>query len=110
MVATRQLGFLEPLRGRDILAPLRSTVRAHRAEIGLIALLFAAALLVRVPRLMLVPRFQDEGVEVLWGLDITNGKALPLTGSDPYYGPLFAYLVGLTFWLFGPNILWPRLI
>jgi hypothetical protein len=59
---------------------------------------------------MLVPRFQDEGVEVLWGLDITNGKALPLTGSDPYYGPLFAYLVGLTFWLFGPNILWPRLI
>jgi hypothetical protein len=59
---------------------------------------------------MLVPRFEDEGVEVLWGLDIAVGKHLPLTGSDPYYGPLFSYLVALAFRLFGPAILLPRLI
>jgi hypothetical protein len=59
---------------------------------------------------MLIPRFEDEGIEVLWAFDIAAGKHLPLTGSDPYYGPLFAYLVALAFRLFGPAILLPRLI
>jgi 4-amino-4-deoxy-L-arabinose transferase-like glycosyltransferase len=59
---------------------------------------------------MLVPRFEDEGIEVRWALDIAVGRHLPLTGSDPYYGPLFAYLVALAFRLFGPAILLPRLI
>ena len=33
-----------------------------------------------------------------------------MTGSDPYYGPLFSYLVALVFAVFGSSIVWPRLM
>ena len=48
-------------------------VQAHAWELGLSVLLFAVALAVRLPNLMLVPRFTDEGLEVLWGLQIAQG-------------------------------------
>jgi hypothetical protein len=47
---------------------------------------FAVALAIRVPNLMLVPRFEDEGIDVLWAFDIANGQRLPLTGLDAYCG------------------------
>ncbi len=84
--------------------------QAHRAELILTGFLFAAGLAMRLPNLMLVPRYSDEGLEVLWGLDIALGKQLPLTATDPYYGPLFAYLVAALFRLFGISIFIPRLL
>lgn len=81
-----------------------------RADVLLLAALFAVGLLVRLPWLMLVPRFQDEGLEALWGLEIAAGRSLPLTGSDPYYGPLFSYVVAFCFWVFGPVLAVPRML
>jgi 4-amino-4-deoxy-L-arabinose transferase-like glycosyltransferase len=107
---TDDRSLAEQLVGHEIRFPVRSFLRAHWAELVGFTVLFGAALAIRLPRLMLVPRFEDEGIEVLWALDIAVGKHLPLTGSDPYYGPLFAYLVALVFQLFGPAILLPRLI
>jgi 4-amino-4-deoxy-L-arabinose transferase-like glycosyltransferase len=71
---------------------------------------FIGALAIRLPGLLYLPRFEDEGLEVLWALDIARGVRFPLTGSDDYYGPLFAYLVAGTFKVLGVNILWPRLL
>ncbi|MEO8482880.1 MAG: glycosyltransferase family 39 protein [Acidobacteriota bacterium] len=82
----------------------------NRSEVWLLAGLFCVALLIRLPNLLLVPRFEDEGIEVLWALEIAKGHILPLSGSDAYYGPLFSYLVAGTFKVLGPNILWPRLL
>lgn len=72
--------------------------------------MFVVALAIRLPGLLDIPRFEDEGVEALWGLDIARGDRLPLTGSDEYYGPLFSYMVAALFRIFGPDALWPRLM
>jgi hypothetical protein len=72
--------------------------------------LFGTALAVRLPWLMLVPRFEDEGIDLLAALDIARGHSLPLTGVDLYSGPLYVYLVAGMSRLFGENILWPRLL
>jgi 4-amino-4-deoxy-L-arabinose transferase-like glycosyltransferase len=72
--------------------------------------LFAIALVVRLPNLMLVPRFNDEGQEILWGLDIALGRRLPLgAGINSYYGPLYSYLIAALFRIFGVSIELPRL-
>lgn len=71
--------------------------------------LFALALLVRLPYLLSVPAYTDEGLEVLWALDIARGHHLPLTAIDAYYGPLHSYLLAGLFALFGPSLLIPRL-
>lgn len=73
------------------------------------AALFCLALALRLPRLGDVPRFTDEGLEVLWGLAIAQGRHLPLTAVDAYDGPLFAYLMAALFRLFGVHLLLPRL-
>lgn len=72
--------------------------------------LFSVALAIRLPDLTLIPRYSDEGIEVLQGLDIALGRALPLTGVNPYYGPLFAYLLAVLFRLFGVHLETPRLV
>jgi 4-amino-4-deoxy-L-arabinose transferase-like glycosyltransferase len=72
-------------------------------------LLFAAALALRLPYLQLAPRYEDEGLEVLWALEIARGRR-PLTGCDAYYGPLFSYMVAVPLRVFGVNIFWPRLL
>ena len=81
---------------------------ARRLEIALVVAAVGVAMAVRLPYLTLVPRFQDEGVDVLWALDIATGKRLPSTGADPYYGPLFSYIVALLFRLLGRDVVWPR--
>lgn len=72
------------------------------------ATFFLAALAIRLPYLNSIPSFSDEGMEVLWGLDIALGKHLPLNGYPPHYGPLFAYLIALLFRIFGTSIVLPR--
>ena len=69
---------------------------------------FVLALAVRLPNLMMVPAYTDEGREVLWGLDIALGRHFPLTGIDSYDGPLFAYLVAGLFRLLGVSAEIPR--
>lgn len=76
----------------------------------LLLLLFVAALLIRLPNLLRIPRFEDESQEVVWALEIARGLRAPLTGFDAYYGPLFSYLVAGLFRLLGDNMLWPRLL
>ena len=83
---------------------------AWRDRLGTVSVWVAIAgiaLALRLPSLLSVPYFSDEGVEVLWGLDITIGRHLPLTGADPYYGPLFSYLMAGLFFIFGVHPLIP---
>ena len=83
----------------------------HRAELALLLTFFLVALAVRLPNLMLLPRFNDEGQEVLWGLDIALGRRLPLgAGVNSYYGPLFSYLIAALFRIFGISVELPRLM
>jgi len=90
--------------------PLARFWQTYRTDVMLAALLFAAALTLRLPYLMLVPHYTDEGVEVLWGLDIALGRHYPLTAVDAYDGPLFAYLMAALFKVFGLHLLLPRLM
>lgn len=74
------------------------------------ALLVTAALALRLPNLLQVPVFDDEGLEVLWGLDIAQGRIYPLnTGVNHYYGPLFPYLMATLFRMFGVHLEIPRM-
>lgn len=76
-----------------------------------IALAFLlAALALRLPEFMQIPRMSDEGQEALWALDITRGKHFPLTGITPQLGPFLPYLMALVFAIFGPQIVFPRLL
>ncbi len=77
-------------------------------EVALSVTTFVLALAVRLPNLMLVPAYTDEGGEVLWGLDIALGRHFPLTGLDSYDGPFFAYLVAGLFRLLGISAEIPR--
>ena len=53
---------------------------------------------------MRVPFFWDEGLEILLGLHIAQGRTLPLTGVSPYQGPFFFYLIAGLIRAFGPHI------
>lgn len=66
-------------------------------------------LLLRLPYLYIEPRFVDEGLEVLWGLDIARGIHFPLTGYDAYYGPLYYYLIAAVLRIAGTSLWVPRL-
>ena len=70
----------------------------------MLATLVIAALAVRVPGFMVVPRLTDETLEVGVGLGIARGEILPLTNFDSYYGAFFNYLVAGVFLLVGPRI------
>jgi 4-amino-4-deoxy-L-arabinose transferase-like glycosyltransferase len=85
-------------------------LKTHFVDLALAGMLFATALAIRLPNLMHVPPYTDEGFEVLWGLDILLGKHLPLTAIDPYDGPLFAYLIAILFRVFGLSVELPRLM
>jgi 4-amino-4-deoxy-L-arabinose transferase-like glycosyltransferase len=77
---------------------------------GSLAALFILALLIRLPGLLTIPRFEDESEGVLWALDIFEGDHLPVRAVRAYTGPLFAYLVAGLFQLFGPDLVWPRML
>src|SRR6185436_2477663 len=71
--------------------------RIVRHEATIVVGLLLAALLVRLPYLQQVPRFTDELQEVLWALAIYRGEIRPLTAVDSYYGPVWSYLLALSF-------------
>lgn len=79
-------------------------------ELGIGAGLFVLALAIRLPYLVEVPFYTDEGFEVLWGFDIALGKHFPLTAIDAYDGPFFSYVIAILFRLFGPSIWLPRFV
>src|SRR5687767_4375251 len=66
--------------------------------------LVAAALVIRVPGFMVVPRLSDETKEVSVGLRIARGEALPLTNSFSFGGSLFNFLVAGVFLLVGERL------
>lgn len=77
----------------------------------LISLAFlVAALAIRLPEFMQIPRFSDEGFEALWALDITLGKHYPLTNVTPQLGPIFPYLMAFLFRVLGIHPELPRLM
>ncbi len=89
---------------------LNALWRKQGSTLALLLGLFAIALVVRLPNLMLVPKFNDEGQEILWGLDIALGRHLPLgAGINSYYGPLYSYLIAALFRIFGISVELPRL-
>jgi hypothetical protein len=84
--------------------------RRHALDILLAAGVFAVALAIRLPDLLLTPRYVDEFQQVFWALDIANGTHFPLTGRPSYFGPFFYYLLAFLMRLFGTSILLPRLM
>lgn len=66
--------------------------------------LVVAALALRAPGFMVVPRLTDEILEVGVGLRIARGELLPLTNFDSYDGALFNYLVAGAFLLLGERL------
>lgn len=84
--------------------------RPALVECGIAAAVFALALAVRLPNLMLVPVYTDESFEVLWGFDIVRGLHFPLSAVDAYDGPLFSYLIALAFSIFGASAELARLL
>ena len=90
-----------------------STLRHHFAgrrgtqTIGV--LLFVVALGIRLPYLMDVPGFTDEGVDVLVGLDALEGR-WPLVDAEPYIGSLFNYVLAAGFLAFGRDDAVPRFV
>src|SRR3954471_16634463 len=97
-----------PPPGTRTLAPARGVASTWALELALVALLAAAAALVRWANLWSVPIFTDEGDEAGLALRIYRDGARPLTNDDPYLGPLFNYLLAGLFWLAGPNPWLPR--
>lgn len=76
---------------------------------GLVLVVVALGLLMRLPRLQTIPYFDDEALEVIVGLNILLKHQFPLTNYDPYYGPYYPYLIALLFRIFGLSPLLPRL-
>ena len=72
--------------------------------------LFALAAAARWPYLLRLPHFTDEVGEVRWALRIWRGEAFPLTAQVQYMGPYHHYLLAAALWLFGPQIVLPRLL
>lgn len=83
---------------------------SHRVDWLLALGLAAVAFVMRLPYLYLVPLYADEGLEVLWGLGIARGQHFPLTGYDPYYGPVYYYLIAALLRAVGVNPWLPRLL
>jgi hypothetical protein len=68
-----------------------------------------AALAVRLPNFLTIPRFTDELLDVLYTLPLYRLQALPMVGFDPYNGPLISWLIALSLWVFGPQPWAPRM-
>jgi len=78
-------------------------------DVGIALLAFALALSLRLPYLMEVPGFTDEGVEVQVGLEVLQGR-WPLVDVEPYLGSLFNYITAGAFLLLGQHGYVPRLL
>ncbi len=73
-------------------------------------LLFLLALAIRLPYFHLVPRFEDEGLEVIRALEVARGTNVPLIGYDIYYGPLFTLIVAAFFRVVDVDLLTARAV
>jgi dolichyl-phosphate-mannose-protein mannosyltransferase len=99
------MSLMQPSIGRPaLIRRFVPALSAGQREAVVVAVLCLVALGLRWPELMNVPRFTDEGDDVLPGLAIARGQALPLTSHEPYIGSLFNYLVAFGFWLLGPRL------
>jgi len=72
--------------------------------------LLLLALLLRHPYLHLIPRYTDEMGEASWAMDIAQGRRLPLTSREAYYGVVHLYLIAMLLRLLGPSPLIPRML
>lgn len=78
-------------------------------DVVLVSLLVGLAVFLRLPHLMTIPVITDETREVLLALKIAHGQAFPLANVSTYIGPVFLYLLALTFRAFGVSPELPRL-
>ncbi|MFN8484368.1 MAG: glycosyltransferase family 39 protein [Anaerolineae bacterium] len=67
-----------------------------------------AALAIRWPYLLLVPRLTDETREALWALQVTRGENYPLTLFHAHIGAVHTYLLAALFRVFGQHAGLPR--
>ena len=72
------------------------------------AALLGIGLLVRLPHLWTIPSLTDEAYEVLRGLDVAQGRLLPLTNVAIYLGSGYNYLLAAVFLVVGPDAFVPR--
>lgn len=82
--------------------------RSRRVWLLALAFVLALAWILRLPQLQLVPHLTDETGEVLFAHAIAFGGARPLTHTDAYNGPLWAYLLAGTLKLVGSSAMLPR--
>ncbi len=70
------------------------------------------ATLVRLPNVLLIPRFTDEINHIIWAADLALGQGGPfrLRALDLYRGPIFEYLLVVFFRIFGLDPGLPRLV
>ena len=66
--------------------------------------------LTRAPYLAQSPMFEDEVLQTIYALNIKPGVFMPLTGNDPYAGPLFSYLITVSMRVFGSTPITPRIL
>lgn len=90
-----------PARLTTGVAAVRSTVLI---DVVICISLFAVALIVRWPNLLLSPQFSSVGATIRLALDIADGRAYPLADQAPYLGTPFIYLLGAVYRLFGPSV------
>jgi 4-amino-4-deoxy-L-arabinose transferase-like glycosyltransferase len=88
----------------------RVSLSTTAVEVAAVSALALIALAVRWPELMVVPRFTDEGAEVILGWHIAQGHQLPLVNWQPHIGAFFNYLVAGAFFVLGPRIEAGRLL
>jgi hypothetical protein len=74
------------------------------------ALLFGAALLVRLPYLGTIPAPTDETDELLVALSILREGTHPLTTSEPYLSGVWVHLIAAVFALFGTGFVQGRIM
>ena len=82
----------------------------EKTDIIVMGALLAIATAVRLLYLQLIPVFTDEVFEVLAAYSIYQGNLTAFGPVNPTAGPLFAYLIALSFWLLGPQVLLPRVL
>jgi len=67
------------------------------------ASLFGFGLALRLPYLWTIPTLTDEANEVLRGLDVAQGRLLPLTNVNTYLGSFYNYLLAAVFLVVGAD-------
>ncbi|MCA1553970.1 MAG: glycosyltransferase family 39 protein, partial [Chloroflexi bacterium] len=85
-------------------------LKAFASSIAISAVLFALALAIRLPNMLYIPAYTDEGQEGLWALDIALGRRPLLSLIEDFTGPFFHHTLAALFRLFGASIEMPRMV